>query len=748
MSTDLLFCKGKVFVHVSKRSEENLAGFLVISKDPQQSILEATVSWIPEQELTGKQVDELSKADLRFAGGEGSFGKLKMSKDVVLQASYVAWGFSIRLGNIYSVQFRHPSPSGWWFGSIAIHSKIVQEQNSIPILFFHDDVCASTREKQKRLAQAFDPFSGSNDTYWGGDDFRDAMIRLVDFKQTLVDPSIWLVNATLEDLRNFASSGAKTTSNEVNETEDVSSSLWNKFDQIRWNLMSKFADLTTRSTDTVVDLISRHPVVKFVDKHSSSPYVRQIMTNPKVQEIQDDFDSAKIYLAKWALGVKEEAERYQTKHGLNDSYRRLLFSELGNDGENVELTEEEINIAMQRSHGLTTHKWESFFDSEGHLSITVEEVKDYVFHGGVKDLEIRKQLWLFLLGVVPWNSSASEREILIKTLREEYRANYRCKWEYRQAHADDEEEAYWHDQVLRIEKDVKRNDRDHPLYKYNTDDGRAPPESETMDDEDAVDDLWRIRNPHLNKLRSVLLSYNIHNNNLGYVQGMADLLSPIYAVLQDEELSFWCFVNFMERMERNFLRDQSGIRDQMLTLTDLCQLMLPKLSEHLNKCDSSNLFFCFRMLLVWFKREFSFDDVCSIWEIFWTDFYSSQFQLLFMLAILQKSSWPVMQNLTQFDQVLKYFNDLKGSMEWSDIMIRSELLFIKLRKLVEINDRRAELKEYTLVSRQGAATHEAAESPAEEETDECVLVTPRLRALLQKELVIQREGPRKKDSIR
>jgi len=46
----------------------------------------------------------------------------------------------------------------------------------------------------------------------------------------------------------------------------------------------------------------------------------------------------------------------------------------------------------------------------------------------------------------------------------------------------------------------------------------------------------------------MLLTYNEYNKDLGYVQGMSDLLAPIYAVMQDDAVAFWGFVGFMERM--------------------------------------------------------------------------------------------------------------------------------------------------------------------------------------------------------
>jgi len=63
--------------------------------------------------------------------------------------------------------------------------------------------------------------------------------------------------------------------------------------------------------------------------------------------------------------------------------------------------------------------------------------------------------------------------------------------------------------------------------------------------------------------------------------------------MQDDAVAFWGFVCFMSRMERNFLRDQSGMRSQLLTLNHLVQLMDPQLYLHLQSADSTNFFFFF-----------------------------------------------------------------------------------------------------------------------------------------------------------
>ncbi|CAB4412455.1 unnamed protein product [Rhizophagus irregularis] len=118
---------------------------------------------------------------------------------------------------------------------------------------------------------------------------------------------------------------------------------------------------------------------------------------------------------------------------------------------------------------------------------------------------------------------------------------------------------------------------------------------------------------------AILMTYNFYKKDLGYVQGMSDLLAPVYVVMRDEITAFWAFVGFMNRVESNFYRDQVSMRKQLLTLDHLIQFMDPRLYKHLQKTESLNLFFCFRWILIWFKREFKWDDVLYLWEVLWTD---------------------------------------------------------------------------------------------------------------------------------
>lgn len=256
-------------------------------------------------------------------------------------------------------------------------------------------------------------------------------------------------------------------------------------------------------------------------------------------------------------------------------------------------------------------------------------------------------------------------------------------------------------------------------------------------------------------------SHNPHPQNLGYVQGMSDLLSPLYAVFQDDCLAFWCFVNFMKRMSRNFVRSQAGMRSQLTTLDQLVQLLDPKLYLHLQKLDSTNFFFFFRMLLVWYKREFEWSDVLRLWESLWTDYYSSQFHIFIAVAILEKHRDVIMEHLRGFDEVLKYVNELSNTIDLQSTLVRAEGLFQKFEKMVQAIDKKdnfpsapgADVRQRQGKGKEAAdkttpdtrpqgqsSSTDTAHKRTQSEVDKERVISPELRLLLSRKVVTLEEG--------
>jgi hypothetical protein len=65
------------------------------------------------------------------------------------------------------------------------------------------------------------------------------------------------------------------------------------------------------------------------------------------------------------------------------------------------------------------------------------------------------------------------------------------------------------------------------------------------------------------------------------------------------------------------------------------------------------MYFCFRWILVWFKRELTFDDTQYLWEILWTGIPCRQFLLLFCVAILDAQTDVIIENKFGLTEILK-----------------------------------------------------------------------------------------------
>jgi hypothetical protein len=251
----------------------------------------------------------------------------------------------------------------------------------------------------------------------------------------------------------------------------------------------------------------------------------------------------------------------------------------------------------------------------------------------------------------------------------------------------------------RIDVDCRRTDRTQPLFAINQSsdvpldlEKQQQPFYSTISPTPNEAEAQSPSNEHIDRLASILLTYNFYEMELGYVQGMSDLCAPLYVVFgSDEPLTFWCFVEVMNRMKQNFLRDQSGMKKQLSTLQQLLQFMDPELYRHFEKTDGLNLFFCFRWILISFKREFPFEDVLRLWEVLWTDYYTNGMVLFVALAVLESHRDVILRYLVEFDEILKYCNELSMTIELDTTLAQAEVLFLSFQQLVaDMNRRRVE----------------------------------------------------------
>ncbi|XP_019398749.1 PREDICTED: TBC1 domain family member 15 isoform X2 [Crocodylus porosus] len=310
---------------------------------------------------------------------------------------------------------------------------------------------------------------------------------------------------------------------------------------------------------------------------------------------------------------------------------------------------------VSRREPVSVEEWTKNMDSEGRL-IHVDSIKQMIFKGGLCHA-LRKEVWKFLLGYFPWHSTKEERTNLQKRKTDEY---FRMKLQWKSVSEEQEKRnSRLRDYRSLIEKDVNRTDRTNKFY-------------EGQD------------NPGLILLHDILMTYCMYDFDLGYVQGMSDLLSPVLYVMENEVDAFWCFVSYMDQMHQNFEEQMQGMKTQLIHLSTLLRLLDSGFCNYLESQDSGYLYFCFRWLLIRFKREFSFQDILRLWEVMWTELPCQNFHLLICCAILESEKQQIMDKHYGFNEILKHVNELSMKIDVEDILCKAEAISMQMMSCKEL----------------------------------------------------------------
>ncbi|XP_064489969.1 TBC1 domain family member 15-like isoform X2 [Ornithodoros turicata] len=310
---------------------------------------------------------------------------------------------------------------------------------------------------------------------------------------------------------------------------------------------------------------------------------------------------------------------------------------------------------VERCCPLSHEEWVLYYDSEGRIC-NEASLRERIFRGGIHP-HLRKEVWTFLLDYFSFNSTYKEREARRKQLKDDY---FRMKLQWKTISEDQELRfSGFRERKSIVEKDVSRTDRTHEFYEGEN-------------------------NKNVEMLYDILMTYCMYNFDLGYVQGMSDLLSPILIVMENEADAFWCFVGFIKRVESNFDMDQMGMKTQLLQLHDVLGVALPKLATYLDQHDSGNLYFCFRWLIILFKREFKFEDIMKLWEVLWTDLPCKNFHLLICAAILDTETTRMMENNYGLNEILKHVNDMSYKINLEETLARAEGIYLQLKDCLKL----------------------------------------------------------------
>ncbi|KAL3733585.1 hypothetical protein ACJRO7_023018 [Eucalyptus globulus] len=313
---------------------------------------------------------------------------------------------------------------------------------------------------------------------------------------------------------------------------------------------------------------------------------------------------------------------------------------------------------------LSARKWHATFTPEGYLDIS--KILRRIQRGGVHP-SIRGEVWEFLLGCYDPKSTFDEREQIRQRRRYQYaRWKEECKQmfpvvgsgRFVTAPIITEDGQPVQDPIVLSQINPEKYSGLPPKSEVDAANGKLTNgNTEACSTSSSCEVLERVKEPtnratvdkkeiqwkltlhqigldvvrtdrtlvfyekqeNLSKLWDILAVYAWIDKDVGYCQGMSDLCSPMIILLNDEADAFWCFERLMRRLRGNFRCTERsvGVEAQLHNLAAITQIIDPKLHQHLETLGGGDYLFAFRMLMVLFRREFSFCDSLYLWEMMW-----------------------------------------------------------------------------------------------------------------------------------
>jgi hypothetical protein len=253
----------------------------------------------------------------------------------------------------------------------------------------------------------------------------------------------------------------------------------------------------------------------------------------------------------------------------------------------------------------------------GQNKIDYKSTRKYMFEGIPDEFAgLRSVLWKLLLNYLP--SNVNEWKDYITDKREDYR-NLKTDLLHDEG---DQQFKQVQDEII---KDIKRT-KTHMHFFFM-------PSKEDQNETNA-DVMSRI-----------LYIFALLHPDIKYVQGMNEILSPIFYCFSNdpnpffsntiEADVFYCFENLMLEIKEIFIKEKdytaNGIHAKIRYIDKMLEFIDSELHEHFRVQNIEVEYFAFRWYTLLFTQEFNMPDIMRIWDSI--IIYNDKFEFLAYLCV-------------------------------------------------------------------------------------------------------------------
>jgi hypothetical protein len=190
-----------------------------------------------------------------------------------------------------------------------------------------------------------------------------------------------------------------------------------------------------------------------------------------------------------------------------------------------------------------------------------------------------------------------------------------------------------------------------------------------------INDTYKINIvlTHADVLSRILFIYSKFEPEVSYVQGMNEILAPIYYCFSFDRInesqpiddieadSFWCFFNLMnvfrELFDKNEDKKEHGILAKATRLKMMLKVVDKNLFEYLNKIGFDFTIITFRWISLLFSQDFIMVDILRIWDFLLCADNKYQNCYYFSLSIILMRKEIIMKS--QIYTIYENFQNLK-----------------------------------------------------------------------------------------
>lgn len=303
-------------------------------------------------------------------------------------------------------------------------------------------------------------------------------------------------------------------------------------------------------------------------------------------------------------------------------------------------------------------------------------IRRFAFEGIPEDMPLLRSLvWKINLRYLPKNYEAWDNFVTKK--REEYNdikssfiKKLNIEVEYRLLESEEAGYLNLTDRKLleEIDKDIRRTHSNMHFF-YMPSKNKDKIENQEIEEMielkknmDSVRSVLQIYRKDASKwetnsdvLTRVLFIFAKLNDDIGYVQGMNEILAPIYYCFFPEQEnpsnvehgdqlefeadieadSFWAFSQLMEDIKPVFTKSKDsksdGIFNRLAVLSDFLKIVDKDLHCHLARIKLDFDLFAFKWVILLFTQEFMLPEVLRIWDAVLSD--QNRYKVIYVIAL-------------------------------------------------------------------------------------------------------------------